>query len=257
MTDADPVCPSRIDHHLESVLSDADEAGLSLVREVLHEPGDRWYGQLVVNTYVSVTDTGDPETVIPAAAGVELLRAYVRLRSRLLVTFADKHTHSFTLDPTSALLAGDYLYSAAFSSLGSVPDTPSSDCFEILTSVLESITQAFARAYTPAGSADCDQAVFLDETAGSLGEGATVLGATLAGLDESNQQYFEQLGQGLSTARQIDCILDGIQSEALIVLPELDESQLQAHTERRRDDANQAFDVLSETFDVASLRNDL
>ena len=85
----------------------------------------------------------------------------------------------------------------------------------------------------------------------------TVLGATLAGLDESNQQYFEQLGQGLSTARQIDCILDGIQSEALIVLPELDESQLQAHTERRRDDANQAFDVLSETFDVASLRNDL
>jgi hypothetical protein len=254
MTEADPVCPAQIDRHLESVLSDTDDAGLPLVHEVVDEPSDRWYGQLVVNAYVSVTDISDPETVLPAAAGIELLRAYVRLRSRLLVKLADNYAYSFTLDPTSALLAGDYLYTAAFSSLGSVPDTPSSDCFQILTSVLETITDAFARTYTPAGSADYDQAVFLDETAGSLGEGAAALGATLAGLDEPNRRHFERLGRRLSTARQIDRILDAPPREALVVLPEFDEAQLQTHAERRREDADQALDALSKTVDVTCLR---
>lgn len=254
MTEPEPVSPSQIDRHLKSVLGNADAAGLSLVRETLNEPRDRWYGQLAVSSYASVTDGQELEAVLPVAAGVELLRGYVRLRNRLFVSLTNNHSHSQTLDPSSAILAGDYLYTAAFSSLHSMPDAPSSDCLEILPTIPVTITEAFSLTYTPAKSTEHDPAVFLDRTAGSLGEGAAVLGAALAGLDEPNHRYFTLFGRSLSTARQIDRVLDAAPSEALVTPPELDESQLRAHAERRRDEANQALDALSETIDVTRLR---
>jgi geranylgeranyl pyrophosphate synthase len=254
MTEPDRISSSQIDRHLENVLSDTDEVGLPLVRETVNKPDDRWYGQLVANSYVSLTDTKDLEIVLPVAAGVELLRGYVRLRSRLLVTLADTHQHSLTQKPTPALLGGDYLYTAAFSSLHSVPETSSSDCFEILTTVLESITEAFARTYTSVGSAESNSTVFFDETAGSLGEAAAVLGATLAGVDEPNRQHFGRLGQGLSTARQINCVLETDPSDALVIPPTLHESHLRTHAQQRQDDADQALDALSATVDVTTLR---
>ncbi|RZV06432.1 hypothetical protein BDK88_3428 [Natrinema hispanicum] len=55
MTDPVPLSSSQIDRQLESVLSDTEEAGLPLVREVLQEPRDRWYGQLVGHAYASLT----------------------------------------------------------------------------------------------------------------------------------------------------------------------------------------------------------
>lgn len=254
MTDSHSVHPSQIERHLEQVLSNADEVNLPLVRDVLDESPDRWYGQLVVSVYDSLSDCQDREAVLPAAAAIELLRGYARLRSQLLVTLTDKHAHSRTLDPTAALLAGDYLCAAAFSSLRSIPDSPSGDCFEILTAVLKTITEAFARTYTSAGSADYDPATFLDDTAGSLGEGAAALGATLAGLDEPTRRHCQRLGRGLSTARQINYVLDTDPNEAMVIPPTFDESQFRMHAEQRRDDANQALDTLSEIVGVTRLR---
>ena len=254
MTDSHPINESQIERHFEQVLSDADETSLPLVQDVLQESPDRWYGQLVVTVYDSLSDHRGREDVLPAATAIELLRGYVRLRSRLLVTLTDKHAHSLTLDPTAALLAGDYLCTAAFSSLRSVPGPVSGDCFEILTTVLETITEAFARIYTPAKSIEYDRTMFLDDTAGSLGEGAAALGATLAGLDEPVRQHYERFGRGLSTARQINYVLDTDPTEAMVVPPTFDESQFRRYAAQRRDDAAQALDTLSETVDVTRLR---
>lgn len=254
MTDTDPVHPPKIERHFEQVLSNADKINPPLVRDVLQESPDRWYGQLVVSVYDSLSDRQDREAVLPAAAAIELLRGYVRLRSRLLVTLTDKHAHSITLDPTAALLAGDYLYTAAFSSLRSVPDPSSGDCFKILATVLETITEAFAHTYTPTESIDYDQAMFLDDTAGSLGEGATALGATLADIEKPVGQHYERLGRGLSTARQINYVLDTDPTEAMVVPPTFDASQFRMYAEQRRDDAIQALDTLSGIVDVTRLR---
>ncbi|WP_201292957.1 polyprenyl synthetase [Halobacterium bonnevillei] len=254
MTESAPGRPAQIDRHIERVLSDTDEVGLPLVRDVLPESSDRWYGLLVVAVYESLADSRDTEIVLPAAAAIELLRGYVRLRSRLLVRLADNHAHSLTTDRTSSLLAGDYLYTAAFSALPTLSDTPSGDCFAVLTSVLETITDAFARTYAAAESTDHDQAMLVDDTAGSLGEGAALLGAVLAGIEGPNRRDVARFGRGLSTARQSARILDADPSEAIVVPPRFDETQLRALADRRRDDANRALDALPETVDVARLR---
>jgi len=252
--DPDPVQPSQIDRHIQQVLSEEDAVELPLVRETLDESRDRWYGQLVVSVYDTLSDSQSPEPALPAGAGIELLRGYVRLRSRLLLMLTERHAHSFTLDPTAALLSGDYLYTAAFSSLDSLPDSQSGDCFELLTTTLETITAAFARTHTPAGSPEHDRAMFFDDVAGTLGEAATGLGATLAGFDGADRGHLEQFGRGLSTARQIGVVLETAPSEAMVVPPTLDEPQLRERAERRRNDATEALDALSETVDVTRLR---
>jgi len=254
MTDTDPVHPSRIERYFEQGLSNTVKVNLPLLQDVLDDTPDRWYGQLVVTVSDSLSDRQDREEVLPAAAAIELLRGYVRLRSRLLVTPADKPAHSLTLDPTAELLAGDCLSSAAFSSLRTVPASSSGDCFETLTTVLETITEAFARPYNAAGSTEQDQAIYIDETAGTLGEGAAALGATLAGVDEPVRRHCERLGRGLSTARQINYVLDMDPTEAMVVPPTFDESQFRMQAERGRNDAAQAIDTLSEIVDVTRLR---
>jgi len=172
----------------------------------------------------------------------------------LLVTLTEEGTHSRTFEPAPALLAGDFLYTAAFTSLRSVPDVPSSDCFEVLTTVLGTITDAFSRVYTSAESVGYDPATFLDETAGSLGKGAAVLGATLAGADDSHRRHFARFGRGLSTVRQVDCVLEANPKEAMVVPPTVDESQLRIHAQQRQDDADRALDALSKTTDATGLR---
>jgi len=252
MSKSDRIGSAEIERQIETVLGDTVD--LPLVRNVLQESRDRWYGQLVVSVYDSLSEHDDYEDVLPAAAAIELLRESVRLRSRLLVTLTDKHAHSVTLEPTAALLAGDQLYSAAFSALGSVPDSHSGDCFEILTEVFETITGTFARAYTPAESVEHDKAAFLDETAGSLGEGAANLGRALAGHDVPNDQHFGRLGRELGVVRQIRLILDVDPSEAPVVPPTLDQANLRAMAEQRQDHADRALATLSETVDVTRLR---
>ena len=254
MSESDYNRSSEIQRYIRKAFRDMDKVSLPLVRNILQESGDRWYGQLVVSVYGSVSEGKEYEEVLPAAAAIELLRESVRLRSRLLVTLTDKHAHSITLEPTEAVLAGDYLYAAAFASLRSVPNSRSGDCFEILTGVLETMTESFARVHTSAKSGEYDISVFLDETAGSLGEGATNLGGTLAGLDEPNLLHVERLGRELSVVRQIRHILNADPSEATIVPPTIDQGQLHELAEKRQDHANRAIDSLSETVDVTPLR---
>jgi len=252
MTDAHPVDPSQIERHFEQVLSSADEANLTLVRDVLEETPDRWYGQLVVSAYDSLSGRQDREAALPAAAAVELLRGYVRLRSRLFVTLTDDHAHSLTLDPTAALLAGDYLYTAAFSSLRSAPNSTPGDCFGVLTSCLETITEAFACTYTPPESTE--YATVLGETAGSLGAGAAGLGAALAGGDGPTRRHCERLGRGLSTAKQVNHVLDTDPSDAIVVPATFDEAQFRRHAKQGRDEAARALDTMPEAVDVTRLR---
>lgn len=254
MTDSQPVNPTLIERYLEPVRNNADEASLPLVGEVLQKSPDRWYGQLVVSVYDSLSDRQDPEAVLPAAAAIELLRGYVRLRSRLFVSLTDEHAHPLTNDLTEALLAGDYLYTAAFSSLSTGPNSPSGDCFEILTWVHETITEAFVCTYTSAGSKDPDSAKFLEDTAGSLGAAAAAIGATVAGLDEQTCRDYEQLGRGLSTARQINYILGKDPNKAMVVPPTFDETHFRFHADRWQDEANQALESLSESADMGHLR---
>ena len=254
MTDLNHISSAKVERHINQVIGDADKFNLPIVQDVLQEPRDRWYGQLVMSVYNSLSDTQDPETALPAAAAIELLRESVRLRSRLLITLTDKHAHTLTLDPTAALLAADYLYTSAFSSLRSVPDSSAGDCFEILTTVLKTTSEAFARSHTSAISTNGDQTNFLDETAGSLGEGATTLGATLAGFDESDRLLWERVGHGLSLEREINRILETSPNEAIVIPPTFNESQYQLHAEQWRDDADQALDTLSETLDLTRLR---
>ena len=254
MSESDRLGASAIERRITVALGDVDDVGLPLVRNVLDEPRERWYGQLMVRVYDSLSEHEAPEEILPAAAAVELLRESIRLRSQSLVTLTDRHPHSLTLEPAAALLAGDRLYTAAFSALRSVPDAHSGDSFEILTAVLETVTGAFARAYTPANAAEYDRAAFLDETAGSLGEGAAILGETLAGLDEPNHREFERLGRELSVLRQISLILDTDPSEATVVPPTIDKGDLRALAERRQDHVTRVLDTLSETVDVTRLR---
>ena len=253
MTDTEPVHPSRIERQFEEVI-DNDKHNLPLVQDVLDESHDRWYGQLVVIVYDSLSDHQDVEEVLPYAAAIELLQGYVRLRNRLLITLSDKHAHSFTEDTRAALLASDYLYTAAFSSLRLGPDSSSSECFKILIAVLETITETFARTYTATRSTDYSQAKFLDEVAGSLGEGAAALGARAAGVDESVRRHCKRLGRGLSTVQQINYVLNMHPTEAMVVPPTLDDLQFRKYTQQRRNDATQALNTLSKTVDVTHLQ---
>ncbi len=64
------------------------------------------------------------------------------------------------MDPTAVLLASDYLYTSAFSSLRSVPDTSPNGCFEIPTVILETIMETFVRICTSPKLTDNDQTMF-------------------------------------------------------------------------------------------------
>jgi hypothetical protein len=241
------------ERHIEGVFRDTDAVDLQLVRDVIEESRDRWYGQLVVGVYESLSEHDSYEAVLPAAAVIELLGESIRLRNRLLVALTNEHAHSLTLEPTTALLAEGYLRTAAFSALRSVPGSHVGDCLEILTAVRGTITEPLARTDTQAKSVKENKATCLDETAGSLGEGAVNLEEALAGLDGPSGQQFERLGRELSVVRQSRLILDADTSEAAVVLPTLDQARLRALAERRQDHAHRALVTLSETVDVTRL----
>ncbi|WP_408960376.1 polyprenyl synthetase [Natrinema sp. 74] len=244
---------TQIDARLEAVLPATGEDGLAVAREVIEEPDDRWYGLLVTETCDSMADTGDVEAPLSAAVAIELLRGYFRLRSELLVQLADERAHSLTRDPTTALLAGDYLYSAAYRSLGSSAHTDLAECFETVTSVLTTITEAFTTLSVEPAATSPPRS-FFDETAGSIGEGAAALGAVLAGADGAQRDTVAQLGRGFSTAREIDQFLDPENGTTEVVSPIVNEQRFREHARQKRDDARQALQTLSARVDAEPLR---
>lgn len=240
-----------INARLDQALSNADDPPLSLVREAVAEPDDRWYGRLVVHAYASLADVRGAETAVPAAAAIELLRGYTRLRSRLLVQPTDTCAHTLTPEPTRALLAGDYLYTTAYSTLHLQANPAPKACLEVLTNVLETVTEAFALVDGETASPEHDQTLFFDRTAGSIGGGAARLGATLAGAPESHRAKMEQIGHGLSTARQIRRIRNADPLEAMVVPPTTDDASLRKHAKKQHREATEAVRALSPAVDTS------
>lgn len=257
MTDDDPSLAARrtrIDARLESVLAVADDRDVPLVRETVAGADDRWFGQLAAGCYDSMAEAPALDSVLPAAASVELLRGYCRLRGELLVRLADDRAQSNPLPGTPALLAGDYLHSAAYSTLGSMADATLDDCFRTLTDVVGTVTDAFAATYAPSSESAPDGPSFFDRTAGSLGAGAADLGASLADADDARRERLARLGRGSATARGIRRALDAGPEIASVGPPATDETDLREHAERRRVEAHRALRELSATADVTALR---
>lgn len=247
-------CGAKIDRRLEAAFEPLDGARIPVARATMEGDDDRWYGELLVRANASVTGSVDDGSVLPAAAAVELLGGYCRLRSELLVELADDAANSVPPDPSRALLAGDYLYSAAYAALGDVDDPARGACFETLTRVSSRIVATFGRSSGQSMAAQADFRTLVDGTAGTLGEGAALLGATLAGVDDAHRDGFATLGRGLGTARQLRRTLASEPGSVRIPAPRSDDPTLRRHAERRVAEAEDALRELSAVADVTRLR---
>jgi hypothetical protein len=238
-----------IDAQLDRVLGDADGAGAALARELVEEPDDRWYGALAVSTYRACSGDDDVDPALPAAAAVELLRGYTLARSRLLARADNEDVPP--AETTAVLLAGDFLYTAAFTALGRGTGVARADGFEVLADVVSTVTTTFAAAYT---EESCPPAEFVDGTAGAVGAGAARLGATLADGPPPQQETVPTVGSGLATAREIHRRL-GPGTAGTVALPtDTEDERLRDHAERRRKRAVRALDELGHSADDSPLR---
>jgi len=238
---------TELDRRLEAALAAADAGGLSLARSTVLECPDRWFGQLAALSYDAVADAPDSDAVLPAATAVELLRGYCRLRNDLLTERAATPDR----DRTAVLLAGDYLNSAAYAAFGRVEDGPSGDGFDALTAAFQTIVEGFDAAYARSAA---EGESLLDDTVGALGEGAAVVGATLAGIDDSGREPFADVGRGFSAARHVQRVLDSARAESLLPL-DADERDLRRYGAKRLREAEAGLDRLAGDAEAASLRS--
>lgn len=255
MTDDHPLddAHSDVERRIDAALRPGDGGGASLARSVATAYDDRWYGQLVLRSNQSVRDGLDVETIVPAATAVELLRGYCRVRNEQLLRRADDTTRP-SREPSAALLAGDLLYSTAYSELAAVDAAPIDACFETLTTVTGTIVAALSRR-VQAGTATAADPSVIDGTAGALGRGAAVIGATLAGVDDSDCDRFATLGRGLGVGRRVSRTLDPDDERFHSQSTGPDAGRLRRHAEQRLDDATAAVEALSSVADVATLRS--
>jgi geranylgeranyl pyrophosphate synthase len=243
----------EIDRRLETALERADEHSVALAASTVDACPDRWYGQLVALSHAAIADKPASDAILSASAAVELLRGYCRLRTELLIQLADNRAHSLTGDPANALLAGDYLNSAAYTALAEAGNHHLEDALQALIAVSESLVDAFDAKYVRS----VDDHSFLDDTVGSIGEGAAVIGITLAGGDTTRKEDFATLGRGFSTAYQIRRILNADSDGAVptIAPPRFDTAALRQHGARHFREATHALGRLSDSADVEPLRN--
>jgi len=249
MTADRPPATHGIDTRIGAVLDDAEDYGLPLVAEAL--PEDRWYGQLLIATYDAVTDADAADAPADAAAAIELLRGYCRLRCALLAEPTDDTSHQFTREGTARLLAGDFLYSAAYSSLRGSTHASRDACFAVLTDTLDTITGTFAATYAM-DEPDRNPSAFVDDTAGELGASAARIGATLAGRDGPLVEDLARFGRHAATVYQIATLADSTAMQ--VAPPSRDEATLQTHADRRWDDLSVRLDALSDVADSTALR---
>ncbi|ELZ27563.1 Farnesyl-diphosphate synthase/ geranylgeranyl-diphosphate synthase [Halosimplex carlsbadense 2-9-1] len=241
---------SAIDARLESALRGADSGGLALARETVESAADRWYGQLVAGSYGTLADRPDTDRVVSAAATVELIRGYCRLRSELLVQLTDSHPHAFTRDEVAALLAGDYLSTGAYSVL----EAADCDCFETVTDALESLSGAFASRYLEGSESPSDRIALVERTAGRIGEAAGVLGARLADADERQIDGLARAGRCFAAARTVRRARDREPGSAMVAVPELRTEGLDERATRRREEGYRALAALPSSADASPLR---
>lgn len=247
------ISDAQIEARLRENLGVADSGCLSVAVETVHEPTDRLYGQLVAGTYTALAGTSDLDSVLSAAAAVELLRGYLSVRSRMLAPH-DKTFRFGEVEFDRALLASDYLYTTAFSVLTSSTDSGAEPQIEVLADSVETMVQGLARTYTPAGGGPVDPGAFIDDTVGSIGSGAVLLGATLANGPDFDRSLFDRFGRSVTASRYIDEILHSGSGE-VVLPPVVNVVDLYLHAEERRHDAMAALDGLAKGNDVSALRS--
>ncbi|MFC6730396.1 hypothetical protein ACFQDG_17225, partial [Natronoarchaeum mannanilyticum] len=125
-------------------------AGESLAAELsaVPERGDRWYGQLLVVSYDAVASAPNAseqpdDAALVAATAIELLREYWALRERLVVQLDEGALDRSEGQLTTGLLASDFLFASAYSTLGSLRGERTAECVERFASGAESIVAAF------------------------------------------------------------------------------------------------------------------
>jgi len=237
-----------IERELERVVS---EAGTEHQPDIWESfAADYWYGELLLHVHDTLADT-HLNGAATAAAGVECLRAYIRLRGRLLVQLHDDVAHSFTADPTHMLLASDQLYAAAYASLGRSGGPVS--LFDAVTCTSQRITGALSTHYTDPETASSPRSL-VDDTMGALGEAAATIGAILANATDAQHESVRLLGRGLGALEFIRRTDDLEPQDRHVVFPNVDESGLDAYADNRRVDVLDALDDLDDTVDVRDLR---
>lgn len=244
----------EIDRRLEEALGRMESHRLAPVRATITERDDRRYGQLVALSHDSIAETPDRASVRPAATAIELFRGYARLRKRLLSQLDAENATSVQWDVTTALLASDYLYTTAYSTLGALDDDRVGECFETLASVSASIIEALESAGVQSSPAPTDYCSVIDETAGALGRGAACIGATLADVEKPYREHVATVGRGFGTVSRIQFVLasDGGARRTDSSAPTA--RHLRQHATRRLSEVDRALDELSPVADVAPLR---
>lgn len=240
---------AAIDRQIERALESVGGTPLSLARSTMAEFDDPWYGRLLVRSHGSVARRRD-ETTRPAGAAIELLRGYCRLRTEHLAHVDDARPHSSGRDPTVALLAGDYLYSAAFSTLDETDTESREACYRVLGNASASIVRTLYDGRERTGPRSTDVRSLIDGTAGSLGRAAAVSGATLAGVEGPHRDDFATLGRSLGAARRIRIVLNSDGGPDPILPPDADERRLRRHAARQ---SERAADALRSLESVAAL----
>ncbi|QCC57991.1 polyprenyl synthetase [Natrinema thermotolerans] len=243
-----------IDERLEGTLETARGDYLLPARTAVVDRDDRWYGQLVALVANSVTDAPDSPSILRAATAMELFRGYSLLRERLLARLDTPGTEAVAWESNAALLAADYLQTAAYSMLGSLEGTAGGACIERLATVSERLVETLADADFDSQPTPAAYRSFVDGTAGALGRGAADIGATLAAVDDRQRGRFETVGRGGSVERRIrdDVATDTVSSRPG---PRVrDDRQLRRYARAQHADATRALRTLSSTADVDSLR---
>lgn len=242
-------CDALVERRIDSALDAAEGVPLPLVGAVMAEHDDRWYGQVLARSYAAVAGRMSTDPVGSAAAAVEFLRGYCRLRNELLVQTGETTPHSFTREPTPALLAGDYLYSLAFSTLTDVDHSSTEVCYDRLADTSERLIETLASRHAAPSSAD--HCTLVDGTVGSLGECAAVVGATLAGVDRGQRDHFASLGRSLSTASRIRRSLESDGESDEMPPPRADAERLRRHASRHATLASGALGPVEPVVETA------
>lgn len=245
---------SAIDRRLDSVVASAADAGIPLARSAVETAPDSWYGRLLVACADAGPASVDADASAPAAAAIELFRGYCRLRSELLgAVAAGEDRQSAGEDPTAPLLAGDALFSLAYSTLADVEHPATHVCFATLARTSRTIVESFAATDGRRYVSLADHRDLLDGTAGALGRGAAVVGAILGGVEGDRREVFATLGRGLGVARAGRRTPDGAGN---LFHPSLDASDdaLQRHVTRRLAEADRARREVAGSMDARPLR---
>lgn len=254
---APPITDKELRRAVDDRLASVFTAEGGLIGDVLGDPAeraDRRFATLLARSYVAVGGREpDADAVVAPATAVELLREYHRLRGELLVQVDETTTHSANRDPTDALLAGDYLFAAAFGALQSSGGVPAEAPFATLVDTAQSLVEAMGRAHAGDGQAAGDLPAYLDDTVGALGEAAAVLGATVADVDAAHRRAFAPIGHGIAVADWIETVLSREPGRASIVPPIPDEDALQQLAARRRQGAREAILSLDDVVETRRL----